>query len=68
MMTRARSDPHDGLPDEIRRQFGTPAMTRFLRAIPAIGETPDMDDRFAELLSQLDHAERPARSAGSRQR
>ena len=45
------------LPMEIRRQFGSPAMMRFVRSLPSFGEPPGTDDRFAALLDELDRAE-----------
>jgi len=58
--------PHDishtdgSLPDEIRRQFGSPAMMRFVRSLPVLGEPPDTDDQFSALLSALERAEAQA--------
>ncbi|CAH2395730.1 hypothetical protein [Mesorhizobium ventifaucium] len=42
----------------LRRQFGTEATIRFLRALPAFRTENDIPDRFKELLDRLDGIER----------
>ncbi len=41
----------------LRRQFGTEATIRFLRALPAFRTENDIPDRFKELLDRLDGIE-----------
>ena len=56
-MTRNNGERQEGLRDEIRRQFGSPVTTRYLRALPPFQCEPGIPDRFAELLSELDRVE-----------
>ena len=63
----ARHSPSGGLPDEIRRQMGSPAMTRYVRSLPSWSELPDNDDKFADLLAELDRVE-TRQASGARQR
>jgi metal-dependent amidase/aminoacylase/carboxypeptidase family protein len=41
----------------LRRQFGTEATIRFLRALPAFRTENDIPDHFKELLDRLDGIE-----------
>ncbi|RWK41867.1 hypothetical protein [Mesorhizobium sp.] len=41
----------------LRRQFGTEATIRFLRALPAFRTENDIPDRLKELLDRLDGIE-----------
>jgi hypothetical protein len=67
-MTRNNSDRLTSLPDEIRRQFGAPATTRFLRALPSFQIDPRTEEHFSELLEELEIAEgRRANSVRRRQ-
>ena len=59
MMHTRISHTAGSLPDEIRRQFGSPAMMRFVRSLPVLGEPPDTDDQFSALLSALERVEAP---------
>lgn len=45
------------LPDEIRRQFNSVGMARFLRALPSFRIDQCMPDRFQQLLADLDRVE-----------
>jgi hypothetical protein len=56
-MTRNKGDRREGLTADIRRQFGTEATTRFLRALPAFRMEADIPDHFRELLDRLDGIE-----------
>lgn len=56
-MTRNNSDRLNSLPDEITRQFGAPATTRFLRGLPSFQIDPRTADHFAKLLAELERAE-----------
>ena len=47
----------ESLPDDIRRQFGAPGTTRFLRAQPWLHAEPGIPQQFMELLAELDCAE-----------
>ena len=56
-MTLTKGERPESLPDEIRRQFGAPGTTRFLRAQPWFHFEPGIPRQFMELLSELDRAE-----------
>ncbi len=57
-MMNTRTHPNTGnLPDEIRRQFGSHAMTRYAQSLEAFSAPVDTDDRFALLLAKLESAE-----------
>lgn len=56
-MTRSKGERPRSLPDEIRRQFGMPGTSRFLRAQPWFRCEPGLPERFVELLAELDRAE-----------
>ncbi len=47
----------DALALEIRRQFGSDAVRRFVRALPAFRVDPELPRRIRDLLGKLDHAE-----------
>ena len=76
MATRNDGDRKNGAPNDderrerlaagIRRQFGTEATTRFLRALPAFRTENDIPDRFRELLDRLDGIESSVAAGGSR--
>ncbi|BCH14665.1 hypothetical protein MesoLjLa_15160 [Mesorhizobium sp. L-2-11] len=51
----------------LRRQFGTEATIRFLRALPAFRTENDIPDRFKELLDRMDGIESSV-AASRRQR
>ena len=55
----ARDMPHNAkiLQQEIRRQFGSAGVSRFLRAQPNFQVEQKIPDRFANLLIELDRAE-----------
>jgi hypothetical protein len=57
MMTRNKGDRREGLANDVRRQFGTEATTRFLRTLPAFRLEADIPDHFRELLDRLDGIE-----------
>ncbi|MBL8576878.1 MAG: hypothetical protein JNK47_06605 [Mesorhizobium sp.] len=50
-------DDVNSLRQEIRKQFGSAATTRFVRSIPAFHVENAMPERFTDLLAQLDRAE-----------
>ena len=56
--------PHNAkiLQQEIRRQFGSAGTSRFLRALPSFQVEQKIPDRFANLLTELDHAESDRRN------
>lgn len=56
-MTRNNGERPENLCDEIRRQFGSPVTTRYLRALPPFKFEPGIPDQFADLLVELDRAE-----------
>jgi len=62
----ARKMQHDAniLQQEIRKQFGSPSTSRFLRALPGLQVEAGIPDRFADLLRELDRAETGRRDAG----
>lgn len=47
--------------------MGSPAMTRYVRSLPSWSELPDNDDKFADLLAELDRVE-TRQASGARQR
>ncbi|TIP25939.1 MAG: hypothetical protein E5X67_22375 [Mesorhizobium sp.] len=55
----ARNDDErrERLAASLRRQFGTEATIRFLRALPAFRTENDIPDRFKELLDRMDGIE-----------
>ena len=55
----ARNMQHDAniLQEEIRRQFGSAGMSRFMRALPGFQVEQRIPDRLANLLSELDRVE-----------
>ena len=61
----ARNMLHDTktLQEEIRRQFGSAGMSRFMRALPGFQVEQGIPDGLADLLIELDRADR--RNAGS---
>jgi metal-dependent amidase/aminoacylase/carboxypeptidase family protein len=63
---RANDERRERLAAGIRRQFGTEATTRFLRALPAFRTEDDIPDRFRELLDRLDGIESSVAVGGHR--
>jgi hypothetical protein len=63
----ARNMLHDAkiLQAEIRKQFGSAGMSRFMRALPGFQVEHGIPDRLADLLSELDRAETDRRNAGT---
>ena len=61
----ARKMQHDAtiLQEEIRRQFGSAGMSRFMRALPSFHVEQRIPDRLANLLSDLDRVETDPRNA-----
>jgi hypothetical protein len=57
-------DRPDPLADEIRRQFGSTALTRYLSSLPAFSIDPGVPDRMRELLADLQKAEGRRRGRG----
>ncbi|MCX7304004.1 MAG: hypothetical protein NTV73_06665 [Hyphomicrobiales bacterium] len=57
-MTDTTPSKPEILQEEIRRQFSSTEMTRFLRSLPAFKIDADVPDRFHDMLSQLDRVER----------
>ncbi|PWJ84195.1 hypothetical protein C7441_106110 [Pseudaminobacter salicylatoxidans] len=47
----------DALALEIRRQFGSDAVKRFVRALPAFKVDQELPRKIRDLLGKLDHAE-----------
>ena len=56
-MTRKNGERPESLCEEIRRQFGSPVIKRYLGALPPFRFEPGVPDRFADLLAELDRAE-----------
>jgi hypothetical protein len=54
MMTRSAGDTQDMLATHIKRQLGSEATKRFLRALPAFRTEHELPDRFKDLLDRLD--------------
>ncbi len=52
------------LQEEIRRQFGSVRMARFMRALPGFKVETGIPKRFTSLLAELDRAETDQRNAG----
>jgi hypothetical protein len=67
-MTRSRVDKRDTLSDEVRRQFGSAGMSRFLRALPLFRIDLRMPDQFQNLLAELDRVETAGSSDRRRER
>ncbi|MER9330126.1 hypothetical protein NKJ26_24910 [Mesorhizobium sp. M0152] len=57
MMSRNKGEKGERLAVEIRRQFGTEAMKRFLRTLPAFRAEVEIPERFREQLKRLDSVE-----------
>lgn len=53
------------LSDEIRRQFGSAGVTRFLRSLPAFEVDQSMPQRFKNLLAELERVEADQRGLGA---
>jgi hypothetical protein len=49
---------------EIRRQLGSPPITRFLHSLPAFQVEHATPEQFARLLGELDRAEADQRNSG----
>lgn len=62
----ARDMPRNAkiLQEEIRRQFGSAGMSRYIRALPAFEVERRVPERLVNLLSELDRAEADRRKAG----
>ncbi|WP_352604148.1 hypothetical protein [Mesorhizobium sp. M0488] len=56
-MSRNKGEKGERLAVEIRRQFGTEAMKRFLRTLPAFRAEVEIPERFREQLKRLDSVE-----------
>lgn len=56
-MSRNKGEKGERLAVEIRRQFGTEAMKRFLRTLPAFRAEVEIPERFKEQLKRLDSVE-----------
>ncbi len=56
-MTGRTAKRADSLNEQIRHQFGSQIMSRFIRAIPQLSSVPGSDDRFDGLLARLEGAE-----------
>jgi hypothetical protein len=63
---RNNDERRERLAAGIRRQFGTEATMRFLRALPAFRTENDIPDRFKELLDRLDGIESSVAAGGRR--
>lgn len=63
---RNNVERRESLAADIRRQFGTEATMRFLRALPAFRTEADIPDRFRELLDRLDGIESSVAAGGRR--
>jgi len=61
-MTNKTSDSSEALQDEIRRQFNSSQMTRFLRSMPAFRLDNDMPESIRDMLAQLDRVENQSRN------
>ena len=59
-----RGDRDERLASDIRHQFGTEAMTRFARTLPAFRVDTSIPERFRELLTRLDSNEPNASATG----
>lgn len=57
MMSRNKVEKGERLAVEIRRQFGTEAMKRFLRTLAAFRADVEIPERFREQLKRLDGVE-----------
>jgi len=60
-MSRSNGEQPNQLSAEIRRQMGTAANTRFLRALPLFRADPEIPEPFVRLLREIDRAERRER-------
>ncbi|MEQ1941079.1 hypothetical protein ABMA32_01515 [Mesorhizobium sp. VNQ89] len=56
-MSGNENDDVNSLRQEIRKQFGSAATTRFVRNIPAFRVDNAMPERFTNLLAELDRTE-----------
>jgi hypothetical protein len=56
-MSRHKPNSANNLQDEIRKQFGSAATSRFLRALPGFRVDHKLPERFSSLLAELDRAE-----------
>ncbi|MGX9181531.1 hypothetical protein [Mesorhizobium sp. BHbdii] len=63
---RNNDERRERLAAGIRRQFGSEATMRFLRALPAFRTENDIPDRFRELLDRLDGIEISVAARGPR--
>lgn len=63
---RNNDERRERLAAGIRRQFGTEATMRFLRALPAFRTENDIPDRFRGLLDRLDGIESSVAARGPR--
>ena len=64
----ARDMPHNTkiMQEEIRKQFGSVGMSRFLRALPGFQVEHKIPERFTNLLTELDRAESGRRNGSRR--
>ena len=57
-MYRVKVREEEGLADEIRKQFGSPASQRYYQSLPWFEVDLGLPDRIGHLLAQLDEADR----------
>ena len=62
-MPRHKPDSANILQNEIRKQFGSAATSRFLRALPGFRVDHKIPERFSNLLAELDRAESDQRGS-----
>ena len=65
-MSHQTAERPDPLAEDIRRQFGSTAVRRYLSSLPAFGVDPGVPDRLRDLLADLKQVEgrRRRRSGG----